>query len=487
MKASLFNYYVVRQNTDEALVFNTFTSALLRTKAQYIPAIRNIHLIPGKQLNSIPGWSHLEEALQRAGMMVHSGTDEIEVLRQYFHNVFQNSETLHITFAPTLSCNFRCTYCCLGSLPSSGQAIDREKAEKFVNFVEEKLEESGCKNLFVVWFGGEPMLEANRILALGQKLQKICDLKKVNFFSEMYTNGSLLTPLFVQKAGKFGLNTISVTIDGPRDYHDARRPYRTGRGSYDTILENLQRIIPVSHTVNLGVIIQKSTKVQELRKMIHEFNDRGWFDLDHRVKTCITKAVGWSYQEQLQDIPTHEEYGKIYIDLVRLALEDPILARALAAFVTGLPGPGAHYFLCHARKRWSYAIDPQGHIYGCTYLLGRKEHAEGSLLETHNDRQAAEKRKPWMEFDLSKKPLKGRRCGTCHLLPICYSRCSYPLMSPAEFKGETEYGCIFWRFILDEYLPLHVLHKQNSQKTAEESNHHRLISPSVVSAESHKE
>jgi uncharacterized protein len=53
------------------------------------------------------------------------------------------------------------------------------------------------------------------------------------------TNGSLLTRRVAEKLAPLGLENVKITIDGPAEIHDRNRPFKSGAGSFHTIIHNI--------------------------------------------------------------------------------------------------------------------------------------------------------------------------------------------------------------------------------------------------------
>ena len=56
----------------------------------------------------------------------------------------------------------------------------------------------------------------------------------------MVTNGTLLTRKLVEELLLLGFTGAKITLDGPREVHDLQRPFVSGKGSFDTIISNIQ-------------------------------------------------------------------------------------------------------------------------------------------------------------------------------------------------------------------------------------------------------
>jgi len=158
----------------------------------------------------------------------------------------------HLELMATHACNMRCRYC-YGSLSAEGwQAaphlygastcgMSLETARKGVDYL--FAASGGQKDLSVIFFGGEPLLEFGLMEGVVAYVRrKEAETGKKADFS-LSTNGLLLNSkkvvdfLVKNKVG------CQVSIDGPREIHNLNRCMPDARGSYDAILPGVKRLI----------------------------------------------------------------------------------------------------------------------------------------------------------------------------------------------------------------------------------------------------
>ena len=79
--------------------------------------------------------------------------------------------------------------------------------------------------------------------------------KEISF--SITTNGTLLTRETARFLRENGIS-VCISVDGPREIHDANRPYASGRGSYDDVERGLAHLTeerngyPLAARVTLG-------------------------------------------------------------------------------------------------------------------------------------------------------------------------------------------------------------------------------------------
>jgi uncharacterized protein len=95
---------------------------------------------------------------------------------------------------------------------------------------------------------------------------------------------------------------IQVTIDGPQDIHDSRRCLKSGGGTYERILANLQNIaddMPLSVSLRINVDRRNSPHIPRL------LNDLKGRNLHSRKNLSIHFGQTVRYGNSCPDIASH--------------------------------------------------------------------------------------------------------------------------------------------------------------------------------------
>ncbi len=156
----------------------------------------------------------------------------------------------------TSSCNLRCVYCWndhgqySNSIFLKGKAKGSEKHNTGVQMpvaialraVDTLVKLRGnYKDLVVDFYGGEPLLNIETLMATVDYCRENQSKWKVNFHFLLATNGTLLTPSMAKKLLNRGVQ-IAVSIDGPKAVHDRNRPFINRQGSFETISAHLKEM-----------------------------------------------------------------------------------------------------------------------------------------------------------------------------------------------------------------------------------------------------
>ncbi len=136
-------------------------------------------------------------------------------------------------------CNLGCDYCYYlsksGLLSTdSGWRISEETLE---DFVRQYIGQQNARQIVFSWQGGEPSLLGldffHRVVALQKKYAPA----HVRIENDLQTNGTLLDDDWCDFLRQNDF-LVGLSIDGPRELHDAYRKYRGGAGSFDRVMES---------------------------------------------------------------------------------------------------------------------------------------------------------------------------------------------------------------------------------------------------------
>ncbi len=160
-----------------------------------------------------------------------------EVLSEYLDRKLRM-----ITLQVTQQCNLRCSYCIYSgnyyNRSHSNRRMSEELAKKAINFLIEHSKD--VKTINIAFYGGEPLLELELIKKCISYAEEKAEGKNLTF--SITTNGTLVSDEIIEYFQKYDINLL-ISLDGPKDVHDRNRIFASnGRGSFEKIFENLERI-----------------------------------------------------------------------------------------------------------------------------------------------------------------------------------------------------------------------------------------------------
>lgn len=235
-KKSEYNIEVAKLKNGETLIHNTYTCAfgLMDKNAENI--YRNIENLNVTEQSFLEGIEI--EVLKKNGFIVDSERDELKEIilasRNYRYHISKSILTLVI--APTLNCNMKCPYC---HEYKKNICMNNETKKLLIEYIKSKI--SSIKVLYIIWFGGEPLLELPTIEELSEEIISLCNEYKVHYKAEIITNGILMIKdVAVMLKEKCHISQAQITIDGTKTIHDERRKLIDGGDSFSSIINNIK-------------------------------------------------------------------------------------------------------------------------------------------------------------------------------------------------------------------------------------------------------
>jgi radical SAM protein with 4Fe4S-binding SPASM domain len=181
--------------------------------------------------------------------------------------LYKEPDLRHLFFELTLSCNEHCFHC------GSGCALDAPSGlsvEKYGEILDEVAANFDKKRIQICITGGEPMLRKDFFDIVGMVHEK-------GFGWGMTSNATLITKENARRLKECGMATISVSIDGLRDTHDAQRGLR---GGYDLAMRGIQNLIDEDcfHAIQITTVINHKNiaELDELFEIVNGIDVDSW-------------------------------------------------------------------------------------------------------------------------------------------------------------------------------------------------------------------
>ncbi|MBB5173822.1 anaerobic sulfatase maturase [Texcoconibacillus texcoconensis] len=157
------------------------------------------------------------------------------------------------------SCNLACDYCYYSDCAGNASAVDRIDDQLLETFIEKYMAMTRGAAVFS-WQGGEPLLAGRDFFEKVVHLQAKYAPKNTVISNAIQTNGTLIDDEWAKFFKKYNF-LVGVSIDGPKDIHDKRRPTGSGAGSFDRTMAGVDalrrygvpfNILTVIHEDNVG-------------------------------------------------------------------------------------------------------------------------------------------------------------------------------------------------------------------------------------------
>lgn len=351
------------------------------------------------------------ELLNKIGFLVENNVDEDLLLYYWFHKKQMATDILRIEIMPTLKCNFMCDYCIADPIKSE-KYMNKKIVDLTIYWIKQKISEDRPKRVFLQFSGGEPLLYKEAIFTLCQSLKRYCKERNIIFELGLFSNGSLADATTIRMLNRLSLKNLQITLDGPPDTHNKRRPFISGVGSFDIILKNLCAIAPLLDRLSLRINIdfQNYKEVPRLLKIIKDkINTKNVFIQIARVIEIDRKSkVGYKRRRMHEfDQITAQRMLMLYQTALKMGFKIAINKDSVFA----------PYGMCMFTSANSFVIDSDGFIYKCVGSVGRMESVIGTIRGSYNSL------KEIMDSTVALRFRKSHECRMCPFLPVCSGGC----------------------------------------------------------------
>ncbi len=381
--------------------------------------------------------SSLVRELGEIGAVVAEGVDELAETIGRFRAGSSGRRLRRFVILPTSYCNMGCAYC--GQEHVKG-GISHPRVQRKVDRIIHAVASSETTALHISWFGGEPLLGLRVIREISEAVIPAVRQARKPYSSDVVTNGSLLTHRVLRQLyDDCQVRWIEVTIDGPREVHNARRRMRNGTATFDHIVDLLGDVVGRNLYRGLGFGIRTNVDNENEDRVPELFTELAARGLaSDRIVLKPAPVHAWGNDVSQRELKRWE--------YARRELEWAALADRLGmTFPAGLPSqPRSN--TCIATTRSSEVIDSAGRVYSCTEHplvpgdLAARQLSTIELLPSAQLRPAAELDSWYDEVSAG-----AWQCSSCPFLPVCGGGC------PKLWK-EGELPCPSFKFTWVERL-----------------------------------
>ncbi len=273
--SKFINFY---EDQDSTILFNSVTRGVNKLKTEHVSKINrylngNLQEMISEEMKDAISELYIDEYI------VPDTYKEKELFTKVRRDRDQESRIV-MYFIPTFNCDFRCPYCIVSATDhdcmNPQNVISDLETENAANWLIGYAIDNQIKNVTVDLFGGEPMLGHKQNLKFFKKLNELKD-RDIELEYNMISNCYNLSEQNLKELKSVGLNSIQVTIDGPKNVHDKRRIRSNGNGSFDKIIQNIEmcRDFGLRITIRINIDQENAPHIKELIQYLAErkFNE----------------------------------------------------------------------------------------------------------------------------------------------------------------------------------------------------------------------
>src|SRR4051794_18336471 len=160
---------------------------------------------------------------------------------------------LHLLAKPTgATCNLDCKYCFFLSKESLyPNERTRMSPETLDSYIRQLLAPQDAAEVTIAWQGGEPTLMGLEFFR--RSIEVVAEYRRPGqkILHTIQTNGVLLNDEWCEFLKEHGF-LVGVSVDGPREMHDAYRVNKGGAGTFDQVMRGVEALR--RHRVDVNIL-----------------------------------------------------------------------------------------------------------------------------------------------------------------------------------------------------------------------------------------
>lgn len=430
LKQSYYNF-TLELDDSSLLIYNTKSGAIAHIDQD--EASDALNALENLQDDSVLELD-ITKQLNKAGFLIEENKNEIEDIKKW-HEKYKTLETrISMTLLPAEACNFACPYCFI--YEQRPLIMEDWVYDAVYTYLEEQAKEHGEKlNLHFTWYGGEPLLAADKILNFMPKLNGLVDKYNIKLSSSILTNGYLLNIELFEQFIKLGISSYQITVDGTKENHDKLRFLKTDNsGTFDTIWKNILYIkkseLDFSLSIRANFLKTNLDIMNDLLELYsQDIGDDKRFNLYYRPV--------YHFETTRNDIETINDELCSSDEGVKLQTE--LAFKTLKKLNKEIdyenrifnPLPQPTWTWCESEREKSYILGADGLIFSCDTLFTDKEHSIGEITREGKISLKKDEWKKWKGSFFDDTTIN--QCLKCKQLPLCFGGCRRSRFASGNF------------------------------------------------------
>ena len=349
----------------------------------------------------------------------------------------------HLLAKPSGStCNIDCKYCFFLSkealYPNDKQRMSEATLETYIR---QLLESHRTPHVTVAWQGGEPTLMKveffRRSVELVEKYRRPNQIVQHTF----QTNGILLDDEWCTFFNEHDF-LVGLSVDGPREIHNANRIDRGGQGTFDRVMKGWRQLR--KHNVNFNILCTVNAANEHHGRAVYRFfRDElcaEWMQFIPIVERATAETIqianlGWSEQPgtkrllytQSGNLVTKrsvggEQYGRFLVDIFEEWVRHDVGRVYVQLFDVTLEAYFGRHLLCIHAPTCGYgpALEHNGDLYSCDHFV-EPRYRLGNIHETHLLELVSSPAQ--RKFGDDKRDSLTPQCQRCEVRSLCNGGC----------------------------------------------------------------
>lgn len=284
-------------------------------------------------------------------------------------------------------CNMQCVYC----YGDAGEFGDRGVMSRDTAFaaVDWLMENSGeMEQVTISFIGGEPLLNFPLLTEVVSYAREAAEKWGKRVYFGITTNGTLLTDEIIAFFQKEKI-VPAISFDGPREYHDRQRPFRNGKGSYDVVRRNLDKLRAAIPIVFVNGVMHDDADPFRMEEGMEEAGLWNYslnraspvvLSADHRVGDASQTSKEAKEAALQRMLAFHQRRIDLFFEAIRGRTITVERRPMLLGLMKIIANREKRFYGCGVGKEMA-AISVGGGVFPCHRFVGQDEVAQGSVTE----------------------------------------------------------------------------------------------------------
>lgn len=323
-----------------------------------------------------------------------------------------------LSLAVAQKCNLGCTYCYAqqGEFGGAAKSMPLEEATKAVELLVNGADEGARLNL--AFLGGEPLVNRPVLYAATRYAAQLAERRRNPITFSITTNGTLLTEADAEFFEAHGF-AVTISLDGPREAHNLLRPFKSGSGSFDAIVQRIRPLLTLQRRMQVSARVTVTPANLELRRALDEFIEMGFHSVGFSPMLSSPSGLGEMQSNDLEImlgemIDCGREFERRTLNRERYPFANMVNAMREIERGTHRPypcGAGAGYL----------GVSAEGELSACHRFVGDEAGAMGTLNEGIDRKRQAE----WLT---ERHVHRQEPCRSCWARYLCGGGCHHEVI-----------------------------------------------------------
>ena len=345
---------------------------------------------------------------------------------------FAFSRPLYVMLKPAgARCNLRCRYCYYLEKDHLYAGNDAHfMSERLLEkFIADYMQAQTTPEVLFTWHGGEALLRPIAFYERALQLQRRYARGR-QVVNSIQTNGTLLTPEWCEFLRENGF-LVGISIDGPRNVHDACRRTSADGPSFDRVMQGLQ-LLKEHHVEWNALAVVNNLNVEKPREFYRFFKDIGcqYLQFAPIVERIVSRDDGLTLAPGMQEggrLTSHSitpsQWGRFLCEL----FDEWVVADVGSIFVQIFDATLANWVgvtpgICTLSAHCGHAavMEHNGDVFSCDHFVF-PEYRLGNLNEKTITEMVYSPQQ--QRFAQMKTAMLPRQCRECPFLFACHGEC----------------------------------------------------------------